>query len=338
MTTPTIAIVGLGVIGSSIGMALKKSEGNFELVGHDREPSVTRKARKLKAVDKTTWNLINATEEADLIILAVPVSAIRGTLEAMAPYLKEGCLIIDTASVKRPVLEWAEELLPETVAFVGGDPIVQVPAAEPGKGGPDLANEALFQNRIFCLCPSIHTAPEAVQLASDLVSTLGAQPYFLDAAEHDGLVAGVEHLPQALSAALLSTVTQSSGWREMRKVAGDTFMRASDLSGTEADALRETSLANADNMVRWVDDAIRRLYDLRNAVRDGDEEYLDDLFADVVASREQWIIDRAKGFVGEELPSAPETPSYWKSLFGMGGGMFRRRGEDKDSDKDKRKK
>lgn len=338
MTKPTITIIGLGIIGSSIGMALKESEGNFELVGHDREPSVSSKARKLNAVDKTTWNLINATEGADMIILAIPVSATRGTLEAIVPYLKEGCLIIDTASVKQPVLEWAEELLPETVAFVGGDPIVQISAAESGKSGPDLASKTLFQNRIFCLCPSIHTPPEAVQLASDLVSTLGAQPYFLDAAEHDGLVAGVEHLPLALSAGLLSTVTQSSGWREMRKVAGDTFMRASDLSGTEADALRETSLANADNMIRWVDDAIRRLYELRNAIRDSDEEYLDDLFTDVVASREQWIIDRAKGFIGEDLPSAPEAPSYWKSLFGMGGGMFRRRGEDKDSDKDKRKK
>lgn len=338
MTKPTITIVGMGAIGTSIGLALKKSGGEFEIVGHDREPTVATAARKANAVDRTSWNLISATESADLIILAAPISAIRKTMEAMAPDLKEGCLIVDTCSVKRPVLEWADELLPQTVSFVGGNPIVQVPAGEPGKTGPQLASEDLFVKKLFCLCPSTRTPPEAVRLAADLVATLGAQPYFLDAAEHDGLVAGVEHLPLALSAALLNTVAQSSGWREMRKVAGDTFMRATDLTSAAADALRETSLSNAENMVRWIDDSIRKLYELRNAIREGDEEYLDNLFSDVVESRDKWLADRARGFAGEDLPSAPETPSYWKSLFGMGGGLLRRRNEEQDSDKNKRRR
>jgi prephenate dehydrogenase len=319
-------------------MALKKSGGDFEVVGHDREPTVASKARKLNAVDSTAWNLINATERADLVILAVPISSVRATLEAMGPDLKEGCLVIDTCSVKRPVLDWADELLPPTVSFVGGNPIVHLPESEPGKNGPDLASDALFKNRMFCLCPSTRTSPEAVQLASDLVSTLGAQPYFLDADEHDGLVAGVEHLPLALSAALLNTVSQSPGWREMRKVAGDTFVRASDLSGSATDALREMSLRNADNMTRWIDDAIRKLYELRNAIREGDEELLSKLFSDALDNRERWIVDRARGFAGEDLPTTPEAPSYWKSMFGMGGGLGRKRGEQKDAEKDKRKR
>ena len=319
-------------------MALKKSGGQFEVVGHDREPTVASKSRKLDAVDNTAWNLINATEHADLVILAVPVSSVRGTLEAMGPDLKEGCLVIDTCSVKRPVLDWADELLPPTVSFVGGNPIVHLPESESGKNGPDLASDELFKNKLFCLCPSTRTAPEAVQLASDLVATLGAQPYFLDADEHDGLVAGVEHLPLALSAALLSTVSQAPGWREMRKVAGDTFERSSDLSGSAADALREFSLANAENMARWIDDAIRKLYELRNAIRESDEEYLSGLFTDLQETRDEWLSDRARGFAGEDLPANPEVPSYWKSLFGMGGKLGRRGKEEEDSDKGKRKR
>ena len=334
MTKPTITIVGLGVIGASIGLTLRKSGGNFQLIGHDREPSVAAKARKLNAVDKTAWNLINAIEEADLILLAIPVSAVRGTLEAMAPYLKEGCLIMDTCSVKRPVMQWADEILPDTVSFVGGDPIVQVPAGELGQSGPDLASETLFQNRMFCICPSSRSAPQAVRLAADLVSTLGGHPYFLDAEEHDGLVAGVEHLPLAMAAALLSAVSHSAGWREMRKVAGDTFMRATDLAGASADALRGTSLTNADNLVRWIDETIRRLYEIRNAVRDGNEEYLDELFGEAVKHRDLWMVDRARGFAGEDVLAMPETPSYWKSLFGMGGGLLRRRGGDQESKED----
>jgi len=336
MTKPTITIVGLGPIGASIGLALKKSGGDFEIVGHDKEPTAANKARKLGAVDSTSWNLISATEKADLVVLAIPISSIRGTMEAMAPDLKQGCLIIDTCSVKRPVLEWADELLPETVSFVGGNPIVNLTELEPGQSGTDLANEDLFKNKLFCLCPSIRTSPESVQLAADLTATLGAQTYFLDADEHDGLVAGVEHLPLALSAALLNTVTQTPGWREMRKVAGDTFMRASDLSESGADALREISLSNADNMVRWIDDAIRKLYELRNAVRESDEEYLTQMFDEVLESRTQWLADKARGFAGEDLPKNPETPSYWKSLFGVGGGFRRRRGEEQEADKKKR--
>jgi len=338
MTKPTITIVGLGPIGASIGMALKKSGGDFEIVGHDKEPTVSNKARKLGAVDSTSWNLISATEQADLIVLAIPISSMRKTMEAMGPDLKQGCLIVDTCSVKRPVLEWADELLPETVSFVGGNPIVHLPDPEPGQMSTELAKEDLFKNKLFCLCPSIRTSPEAVQLASDLTASLGAQTYFLDAEEHDGLVAGVEHLPLALSAALMNTVTESSGWREMRKVAGDTFTRASDLTESGADALREISLSNADNMVRWIDDAIRKLYELRNAVRDGDEEYLTDTFDTVLENRQQWLADRARGFAGEDLPKNPETPSYWKSLFGMGGGLRRRREEEKDAGKGKRRK
>lgn len=335
---PMIAIVGLGMIGASIGLALKKAGGNFEIVGHDREPSASGKAKKLNAVDRTSWNLINATEEADLIVLALPVSAMETTLKAMAPYLKPGCLVMDTCAVKRPVLKWAEEILPDTVSFVGGDPIVQLVPSTPGQSGSDLASAELLQNAIFCLCPLARTKPEAVQLAAELVSALGAHPYFLDAAEHDGLVAGVEHLPVVLSAVLMGMVSHSPAWREMRKVAGDAFLRATELPAGGAATLRSTSLSNADNLVRWIDEFVQRLLDFRTGVLAGNEEELEALFGDAIENRDQWMRDKARGFAGEDLPPPTEVPSYWRTMFGFGGGLWRRQEEGKNTERDKKKR
>jgi prephenate dehydrogenase len=338
MANPTIAIVGMGVIGRSMGLALKKAGGNFEIVGHDRELGLANQAKKLNAIDRTSWNLINATEGADLIIMAIPVSAMYDTLKAMAPYLKEGCLILDTCGVKAAVLEWADELLPEHVSFVGGDPIVRVPAEDAHKTGLDMASAGLLQNAIFCLCPSKRAKPEAVQLAANLVSALGAQPYFLDAFEHDGLVAGVEHLPAVLSAALLLTASRAPAWREMRKVAGESFARASQLPADTAPALRGASLSNAQNLTRWIDEIISRLQELKAAIAAGDEKQLDEMYEAALTSRDKWLHDRAQGFAGEDMPPRTEVPSYWKSLFGLESPLFKRRlpgrGDKEDKDKD----
>ena len=96
MSKPRITIVGLGLIGGSIGLALRQAGNDYEVVGHDREHTVASKAHKLGALSKTEWNLISACEGADLIIIATPVMAIKETLTAIAPYLKPGCLITTT--------------------------------------------------------------------------------------------------------------------------------------------------------------------------------------------------------------------------------------------------
>ena len=111
-----VAIVGTGCIGTSIGLALSQSDQPFYIVGHDKDLSHAKTARKLKAVDKTDWNLIGACEGADVIVLAIPMNGIEDTLRAVAPHLKEGCVVTDTATLKGQVVTWAEEILPETVS------------------------------------------------------------------------------------------------------------------------------------------------------------------------------------------------------------------------------
>jgi prephenate dehydrogenase len=326
MSKPRITIVGLGLIGGSIGLALRQTGNDYEVVGHDREHAVASKARKRGAVSKAEWNLISACEEADLIIIATPVMAIKETLTAIAPYLKPGCLVTDTASIKGPVVAWAKEILPDTVNFVGGDPIVsqglsqETSASGSPPTGIEGARADLFQGGLYCLTPSPEAAPQAVQLATDLVQLLGARPFFLDAAEHDGLVAGVDHLPFVLSAALLETTTQNPAWREMRKLAGDAFQSATCFSSGDAATYRDACLTNGENIVRWIDACLARLEELREVIAAQEAEKLEKIFEEAMSVRDRWLREKAEGRweLTEETPALSPQQGFLRRLIGRG--------------------
>jgi prephenate dehydrogenase len=281
-------------------------------VGHDKQLNHANAALRLKGVDKTDWNLISACENADVVILAIPMSGVEETLRALAPYLKQDCVVTDTTSLKQPVVRWAEELLPKTVSFVGGNPVVISNGS-----GPDAADADLFRGNLYCITPASDVQPEAVGLISDLVTLLGGSPYYLDAAEHDGLVAGVEHLPQALGLALASSTMHEATWREMRKLAGGGFERVSALIGEDPDALSSLLLANQDNLVRWLDDYTTSLSEVRDLVAQGEHEPLAQFIDRAVVARQRWLQDRRDKFA-EIKPPDVERTSLVRQLF-IGG-------------------
>ncbi len=315
MSKPRITIVGLGFIGGSIGLALHQAEAEFEVVGHDREHAVARQAKKIGAVDKTDWNLVSACEDADLIVIAIPVGGIKDTLAAIGLYLKPGCLITDTASIKTPVIEWAEEILPEEVNFVGGDPIV----ANAGTAeGIDAASADLFSGAVYCLTPAAGAAPDAVRLASDFAYLLGAKPYFLDPLEHDGLMAGVDHLPFVLSTALLSVTTESASWREMRRLAGGAFENATRFASADPTTYRDACLVNRENIVRWIDDCSGKLDELKETILAGDAEELERVFEEAMIARQKWLKAREEGNWEGQSPEMPTMTGFMGQLFGLG--------------------
>lgn len=304
---PRITIVGLGLIGGSIGLALREAGVASAVIGHDKEPSASAQAKKLGAVDKTDWNLISACEESHLVILATPVSGIKPTMEAIAPYLQPGCVIMDTASLKEIVLGWAAETLPEHVHFIGGDPIISGSAE--AEGGLAAARADLFENGLFCLTPSATAEPDAVSLVSDLVMILGAKPLFLDPREHDGLLAAVEHMPSIASMALLEMVIRQPSWRELRKVAGSAFEASTQLASQDPESLTKLCLSNRDNILRWIDSYTAALATLRRELDDGESEVLVQRFTIAGEERNKWLLDRASG----EWEGAPDVEMPGKS-------------------------
>jgi prephenate dehydrogenase len=299
-----ITIVGTGCIGTSIGLALHRAAQPIEIVGHDKNLEHAGIARKMKAIDRSDWNLISACENADLIILALPLHAIEDTLTAIAPYLKPGCVITDTAVLKQKVLDIAERLLPETVNFIGGNPLVSSSASGPQAASPDL-----FEGHPYCLTPSQRAHPEAVHLVSSLVTLLGARPFYLDAAEHDGLVAGAFHLPQLLALALWRSVTTDCGWRDMRKLIGNNYDTIGSLIGEDAVALCDELLSNRGHLLAWVDSFIEQMRSLRTLLVEGTPEPLLKNSEQAIAARHQWLADQSKLF-SEEVPMpAIEKPN-----------------------------
>lgn len=306
MEKAQVAIVGLGLVGTSLGLALQDVKTNFEIVGHDRELDVAKEAAKLGAVDRVEWNLINAVENADLIFLAIPVAGIRDTFQAIADDLKAGTLITDTASTKQQVMAWAEELLPDHASFVGGNPIIK----RIGHGQAD-ASADLFRGTAYCLVPATKADEESVRVLVQLISSLGAEPYFVGAAEHDGLMAGMAHLPFILSAAMVRAMAQSRSERDLKRLAGQEFQGITQFPSTDPAVFSDVCLTNGDNIIRWIDRMIDELRDWRDILDNQDAEQLEELFIDILETRARWL-------GGIETPSPMQ-----ESLDDVGGGGLR---------------
>jgi prephenate dehydrogenase len=320
---PQITIIGLGMIGASMGLALRQAGVASAVTGHDKDMGIANQARKLEAVDRAEWNLISACEKADLIILATPLGAIEPTLKAVAPYLRPGCVVIDTATLKAPVLAWAEAILPKEVHLIGADPIIisHPPAGlEAQATGLKAARADLFKDALFCLVPTPDAEPSAVKLAADLATILGAKPFFLDAAEHDSLLAAVDHLPAITALALLEMAIGQPSWKELRKVAGLPFELATHLASTDPSSYSDLATANRDNLVRWIDALSAGLASLRQALAEGTQETLAERFVEAAAERDRWLNDRATGRLLETVPDSqmPGKAEMFDAFLGSG--------------------
>jgi prephenate dehydrogenase len=296
-----VAVVGLGLIGQSIGLALRRYPEKVTVVGHDPSPELSSKAKRAGAVERAEWNLINAVANADRIVLALPINEIRFTLEAMKQDLQPGCVIVDTADIKAPVMEWAAELLPPNVHFVGGHPILLTDALE-----PDAARADLFDGKLFCLTPDARTDPGGVRLAADIAEAVGAKPYFMDALEHDGLAAGAQTLPTLMAAALMSVTTGSQGWKEMRKLAGNQYYAGTVLVAGSGQQVAAEALANRENSAHWIDAVIAELASYKAQLLAGDADQLAAGVDRGLEAGKSWLNAAVSGHW--EIDGVPPTP------------------------------
>jgi prephenate dehydrogenase len=242
MAKPKITIIGLGVTGASMGLALQKEEADFEIVGHDKSQDAVAAARKAGAVNRTDWNLHGACENADLLITAVPLLELDELYAQIAEDLKPGCMVLGVVSLMEPAIAAADRSIPEHAHFVAGHPVLT------GVGGALSMRADLFQDVVFSLASSVHTDASAMQLASDFVDRVGATPLFVDAMEHDGIMAEVEQLPRVVAAALMRLSASSAGWREARRLAGRQFAQATELGGS-ANQLYSSLRANREKVL-----------------------------------------------------------------------------------------
>jgi prephenate dehydrogenase len=277
-----VAIIGLGLIGGSIGLALHKANAAQQVAGFDLGKGITNQARKKGAIDLPCSTDADAVRGAELVILATPVGAMRSLLQNLATSISPGAVVTDVASTKVQVINWAEEFLPSTAAFVGGHPMT-------GKevSGIEAADANLFQGRIYCLTPTLHTRPAAINKVSAFVEALGARVRFLEPAEHDGQVASVSHLPFVASSALMTTVAESSAWGDAAMLAAGGFRDMSRLAAGDPAMYRDICMTNSNAITRSLDAYIANLSTLRDRIAAHDRS-LDETFARAQEQRQHW--------------------------------------------------
>jgi prephenate dehydrogenase len=185
--------------------------------------------------------------------------------------------------------------------------------------GPDAADGKLFQGAVWCLAPLPTTQRDAIDEAVQLVESMGASAYFLDPAEHDGLVASVSHLPYLLSVALIRHLGRERSWRETASLAAGGFAYTTHLTDSDPQMFADIVRTNRDNLTRRLDLYINELMDLREAIA-GDSPELKSMFEQARALHQDWLAGRAQGRVTEGDNPLPTTKSMLAgSLFGRFG-------------------
>jgi prephenate dehydrogenase len=330
--TVNVTVLGLGRVGGSLARRLTVAAQDprqpaVRVAGYDRDTALARDAQRQGALHKSHLNMLQAVEQADLVLLTGPLAEQHENLRLIAPELRAGSVVAAVGPLLGPPLAWAAELLAGRAArhCVACHPALNPAQLYTGETGFAASNPDLFERGLWALAPAPGCAPEAAQLVADVVRLLGAFPYFVDPTEHDGLVAATEALPALFALALLQAAATSAGWPETRKIADRSFATAT-AALVEADpaALR----ANRGNTLRYLDAALEELQALRRHLAAGETAAVDEFLAQAADRRAAWLADRRRGdweHLDETKANMPTTSDMLGHF--LVGGLLSKRGD-----------
>jgi prephenate dehydrogenase len=324
--TVQITIIGMGQIGTSIGLALAEHKDLVTRVGHDKDPRIANRAKDMGALDRVDLNLPNSVAEAGMVILALPLDQIRETLKYIAQDLKEEVVVMDTAPVKSVVSQWAKELLPPKRYYIGLTPVINPEYLHTNDTGVEAAHADLFKNGMIAILSPQGVPSEAIKLATDFSHLLGAEHLFMDPVELDSMMSATHILPQLIAAALLNTTVDQPGWYEARKLAGRPYAEATAVVTQfgEANALASQALSAREHLVRLIDSLMENLYILRGELQSQEGEKLLQELSRARLGRERWLKERnmANWAATESAPPVdlPTAKQVFSRMFTFGGG------------------
>jgi len=244
-----ITIIGVGLIGGSLGLALKERKPNFKIIGIDKQEIIERAITR-GAIDEGTVNLEEGIEEADIVIIATPVKTILNILTQINPFLKKGCLVTDTGSTKGQVVERANKVLSKDVFFVGGHPM-----AGSEKCGIEEADSHLFQDRTYILTPTKKSNLIAIDKIFSLIKMIDANRLILDPLEHDRIVGAVSHLPQVIAVSLINTIGELALRRNNNnyfKAIGEGFKDMTRIASSPYKIWEDICETNQENILKMI--------------------------------------------------------------------------------------
>ncbi|NTW89253.1 MAG: prephenate dehydrogenase [Desulfobulbaceae bacterium] len=319
--TVQITIIGLGQIGTSIGLSLASHSERVKRIGYDRTLEIQNKAKSLGAFDAVKFNLLSAIEGADVVLLCIPHDQVEATLKLIALDLREDAVVMDFSPQKSTSYQWFSQHIPAGRHYIGLVSTINPELLDKNENGIEAADAKLFEKATIGVAAPAGTSSDALKLAADLVDLIGGQTIFLDMLEADGMEMSTHLLPQVISAALLNATVGQPGWTEARRFAGRPFTRATSALGADSiEGLAQALLHNPEAAGNALNNVIGALTHIRSAIEKGDEADLQKRLDLAFSDRETWLNDRFRADwsgPAEKLDS-PKAGDMLKHIF-LGG-------------------
>jgi prephenate dehydrogenase len=279
-----ITIVGVGLLGGSIGLAVRQRRLAREIAGFVRRAASVKDCEKACAADYATTDLLAAVSNADLVILCTPLAQMRSLTEQILPALKRGAIVTDVGSVKAGVVRELESLVQKSGAhFVGSHPM-----AGGEKMGVLAARADLYANSVCVVTPTKKSNTNAIRKLEKFWQSLGAQTLRLDAAEHDLLVSRSSHLPHVVAATLANLVLNPGNPKMQTALCATGFRDTTRIASGSPEMWRDIALANRKNVSRAMDAFVAELKKFQSALKRNDAKAVEKFFAAAKARRDNW--------------------------------------------------
>ena len=279
-----IVIFGVGLIGGSFALALKKAGAVVEVVGVGRTMATLTRAKELGIIDVASNSPAEALAGADLVLIAAPVAQTGAILAAIAPHLAPGTIVTDAGSTKSDVVAAARAALGDKIAqFIPGHPI-----AGRELNGPDAAIADLYIGKKVVLAPLAENAADDVERVAAAWRKCGAIIHQLTPEKHDGVFAAVSHLPHLLAYALVDDLAKKPHAELLFEYAASGFRDFTRIAGSSPEMWRDISIANQTALLAELDSYLLQLTTMRTALAQGDAATLEAIYANAQRARLNW--------------------------------------------------
>ena len=280
-----ITIFGVGLIGGSFALSLKKAGLVEHIVGMERTQGVLARALQLGIIDEIGIDVADAVRNADLVLIAAPVAQTSAILNSIQPHLQPGTIVTDAGSTKSDVVAAAREALGEKISqFVPGHPI-----AGREMNGPDAAIDDLFVGKKTVLTPLTENSVANIEKVAQAWIGCGAVIHTLTPQDHDCVFAAVSHLPHLLAYALVDNIVKKPKADLLFQFAASGFRDFTRIAGSSPEMWRDITLANQTMLLGMLDSYLTQLHRMRDLVASGDGIGIQEVYANAQRARQSWI-------------------------------------------------
>lgn len=280
-----ITIIGMGLIGGSLGLAIKAAQGGkIEVIGMDTNEQSLIKARQNGAADIVTSDFNTGVINADMIFICTPVLQVASLVKEIAPYIKKGAVLTDTGSTKSFLIEQITPMLPDGVHYVPGHPM-----AGREKSGIEAADAKLFYDKWYILTTDQSRNELAVEAVCRVIGWTGARITFMEAGQHDWCTALISHVPHIGAAAMVNLLEYSHDQDSSIKLAGGGFRDTTRIASSNADMWADICITNAKPIADSLAKFSQLLSQVADAIRQGDRETIHTFFATAKKRRDELL-------------------------------------------------